>query len=203
MIIDFETISANSRYHLLTQTVMPRPIAWVLSQNEDDSLNLAPFSFFNAMCSDPPLMVLSVGKKPDGEIKDTRRNLISGRDFVIHIAGQNSAAAINASAAVLDYGVSEVEAGNLTLADFPNCPVPRLASCDVAFHCRLFDVHEIGPKQQAMIYAEIVQLFLSDTVADFDGNRYRVDAAKVNPLIRLGGAQYAEFGKVFSLKRPD
>ena len=89
MIIDFKQQSPANRYHIMTQTVIPRPIAWVLSENTSDnpatsepSYNLAPFSFFNAICSHPPLPMLSVGHKSDGTEKDTSVNLLSGRDFV-------------------------------------------------------------------------------------------------------------------------
>jgi flavin reductase (DIM6/NTAB) family NADH-FMN oxidoreductase RutF len=207
MIIDFQQQQALTCYHLLTQTVTPRPIAWVLSENElvapdADRFNLAPFSFFNAVCSEPPLLMLSVGKKPDGGIKDTRRNLLSGREFVIHIASLEQAQAVNVSAAVLNYGESEVAAGQLELTDFPDCPLPRLKDCHVAYHCKLYDAHDIGPNQQSVIYAEVLQLYLSDDVAKKVDDRYIIDAEKLNPLARLGGAAYAELGKVFTLQRP-
>lgn len=202
MIIDFQQSPALTRYHLLTQTILPRPIAWVLSGNDDQSLNLAPFSFFNAMCSDPPLLVMSIGKKLDGEIKDTRHNLLSGRDFVVHIASIDHTQALNASAAAMDYGQSEIEVAQLKTVDFPGCSVPRLEVCSVAYHCRLYDHHEIGPNQQAIIYAEVIQLYVGDDIANYDGNRYHIDAEKLNPLSRLGGAQYAELGRLFSVTRP-
>ena len=202
MIIDFSSITALNRYHLLTQTVMPRPIAWVLSENEDASLNLAPFSFFNAMCSEPPLLVMSIGKKSGGEVKDTRRNLLSGRPFVVHIASVEHVEALNGTAAVLDYGDSEVTASSLPLSEFPGCTVPRLSECHIAYHCKLYDVHEIGPNKQAMIYAEVLQLYLNDTVVEHENNRYIIDPKKINPLSRLGGVQYSAQGKIFSLTRP-
>ncbi|MGH1486766.1 MAG: flavin reductase family protein [Cellvibrionaceae bacterium] len=202
MIIDFDSITPLNRYHLLTQTVMPRPIAWVLSENEDMSLNLAPFSFFNAMCSEPPLLVMSVGKKPGGDVKDTRRNLLSGRPFVVHIASVDQVEVLNGTAAVLDYGESEVAASSLPLSEFPGCVLPRLSDCHIAYHCKLYDVHEIGPNKQAMIYAEVLQLYLNDTVVEHENNRYIIDPEKVNPLSRLGGVQYSEQGKIFSLTRP-
>jgi flavin reductase (DIM6/NTAB) family NADH-FMN oxidoreductase RutF len=202
MIIDFTQEQPLNRYHLMTQTVTPRPIAWVLSENEEGSLNLAPFSFFNAVCSDPPLLMMSIGKKPDGELKDTRRNLLSGRDFVVHIASHEHAEAVNASAAVLAYGDSEVTTAQLALSQFPPCSLPRLADCHVAFHCKLYDSHEIGPSGQLIIYAEIANLYLSDNVARKEGDRYIVDPAKLNPLARLGGTAYAELGAIFNLQRP-
>jgi flavin reductase (DIM6/NTAB) family NADH-FMN oxidoreductase RutF len=203
MIIDFEKEAPLTRYHLLTQTVMPRPIAWVLSANDDTSLNLAPFSFFNVICSDPPLLVLSIGKKTTGEPKDTRRNITSGRDFVVHIGSFQQAAAINQSAAVLAYGESEVAASDLPLADFPGCALPRLADCAVAYQCALYEVHELGPNQQAVIYAEIMRLYLNDEVVTQKDKRFIIDAEKVNPLARLGGTEYAALGEVFSLLRPN
>ncbi len=202
MIISFAEEAPLTRYHLLTQTIVPRPIAWVLSENDDGSHNLAPFSFFNAVCSDPPLLLMSISKKPDGEIKDTRRNMLSGRDFVVHIASSDLAAAVHKSAAVLEYGKSEIEAGNLALEAFPGCPLPRLRDCTVAYHCKLYDVHEIGPNQQAMLYAEVQQLYVSDTIAEKRDDRYVIDADQLKPLTRLGGVQYASLEPAFSPVKP-
>ncbi len=161
MLIHFDTLSPNQRYHLLTQTVIPRPIAWVLSENENGSLNLAPFSFFNAMCSDPALLVMSIGKKENGEHKDTARNLISGREFVVHIANAVQADLLTQTAATLAYGDSEVEHANLDLSTFEGSQVPRLSHCDIAYHCSLYEHHLVGPNQQAFIYAQVHRLYLS------------------------------------------
>ena len=202
MQIKFTDISPNQRYHLLTQTVIPRPIAWVLSENTDASLNLAPFSFFNAMCSDPALLVMSVGKKDGGERKDTAVNLLSGREFVVHIANAAQADTLTKTAATLDYGASELDGADLELVALDGCPIPRLSSCDVAYHCRLYDHHLVGPNQQAFIYAEVISLYLSENVADVDGKRITVDANKVDPLARLGAAQYAGITSAFKVARP-
>ena len=85
MLLDLADLKPNTCYHLMTQTLLPRPIAWVLSASEEGELNLAPFSFFNGVCSNPPIVMLSIGKKTPEEAKDTRQNILSGRDFVIHI----------------------------------------------------------------------------------------------------------------------
>lgn len=201
MIIDFAQTEALQRYHLMTQTVIPRPIAWVLSLNDDQSLNLAPFSYFNAVCSDPPLLVLSIGKKTNGELKDTRINLLSGRDFVIHLAKVEHALEVTASSASLAYGDSEVTE-DINLANFPGCPLPRLEDCAVAYHCKFYDVHKLGPNEQAIIYAEVKQLYLADNVVEQNNKRYTIDANKLNPLARLGGSNYSALGKTFSHSRP-
>lgn len=202
MIIDFNNINPSNGYHLLTQTIIPRPIAWILSENEDKSLNLAPFSFFNVVCSEPPLLMVSIGKKPNGEIKDTRRNLLSGRDFVVHIANLAQAQALSHSAATLDYGDSELAIDNLPLESFEGCPIPRLADSSVAYHCKFHDSHIMGPSEQAVLYLEVVQLYVNDNIVDTDGKRIVIDADKMNPLSRLGGSNFAALDKSFSLLRP-
>lgn len=86
MHIDFKTLSSSERYHLMTQTVIPRPIAWVLTESSKANYNLAPFSYFTAVSSQPPLMMFSIGKKPTGERKDTVVNLERQQHCVVHIA---------------------------------------------------------------------------------------------------------------------
>ena len=85
MYLDLSQLSASQVYFTMTQTLIPRPIAWVLSDNGNDSLNLAPFSYFNAVSSDPPLIMLSVGFKPDGTHKDTAINIEQRKDFIVHL----------------------------------------------------------------------------------------------------------------------
>lgn len=202
MIIDFADKSPQTRYHFMTQTIIPRPIAWILSENEDATLNLAPFSFFNAVCSDPALLVVSIGRKTNGSDKDTRINLLSGRPFVIHIAACEQAEQLNNSAAELAYGESELEQGHIALVDFPSSPLPRLAECQIAYHCSLYEVHELGPNKQAVIYAEIKHLYIADAAVEQHGERYTIDPLHINPLARLGGTQYAKLAEPFSLTRP-
>ncbi len=202
MIVNFDNISSSSGYHLLTQTIIPRPIAWILSENDDKTLNLAPFSFFNAVCSDPPLLMVSIGKKPHGEIKDTRRNMLSGRDFVVHIANLKEAQALSHSAATLDYGDSELAIDDLPLADFDGCSISRLAGAPIAYHCKFYDSHLIGPDEQAIMYAEVIQLYVDDNVVNKVDDRIVIDPDRVNPLSRLGGANYGALDKSFSLVRP-
>ena len=210
MYIDLQSLSAASCYHLMTQSLLPRPIAWVLTANQpgeagQPSYNLAPFSYFNAVCSDPPLVMLSVGHKSPGEPKDTRRNLVQGGELVIHLPSVEQARDVTASAASLAYGESELEclqAGELV--EFPGCPLPRLDAAPLAFHARLHEVHYLGPARQAVIYAELLQVYVRDDAITEDKarGRYRIDAEKINPLARLGGAEYASLGRLFTVKKP-
>lgn len=207
MQLKLSKLETNQCYHLLTQVIVPRPIAWVLSENADASLNLAPFSFFNAVCSNPPMVMLSISHKPDstGAYKDTYTNLISGREFVIHLPSVAQAADVTASATTLAYGTSELDLlAQQELVEFPDCPLPRLKHVPVAFHAVFEQVHYLGPDKQAVIYARLEQVYIQDAVVEVDEARKRltIDAEKLAPLARLGGANYSGLGQAFSFARP-
>ena len=116
MHIDLSTLSPVETYATMTQTVVPRPIAWMLTENDAGDYNLAPFSYFNAMSSSPPMAVFSVGLNPDGQIKDTRYNLEKREHCVIHIAHREMAATMTATSATLNRGTSEVSQLGLELS---------------------------------------------------------------------------------------
>ena len=113
MILDFAELSPNQIYHTLTQTIVPRPIAWVLSKNAQDTLNLAPFSYFTAISSDPAILMYAVGKKPTGEYKDSATNVELNQELVIHIADASLAAVVTESAASLPNDESELQLADL------------------------------------------------------------------------------------------
>ncbi len=165
-------------------------------------MNLAPFSFFNAICSDPALLALSIGRKDGGELKDTARNILSGREFVVHIANSTQASNLTTTSSSLDYGESELALTQLELTPFEGCSLPRLSDCDIAFQCTLYEHHLIGPNQQAIIYAQVKQLFASDKITHVDGKRVSINANDIDPLSRLGAAEYAGITESFSIKRP-
>ncbi len=203
MLIDLAGLSPNRVYFTLIQTLIPRPVAWVLSDDGDGGLNLAPFSYFNGVCSDPPLLMLSVGKKSDGTLKDTRRNIVERGHYVIHIAHRELLPALNASSAELPAGVSELAASGLSTAPFGDFPLPRLADCRVAYGCRLFQLVELGPLPQALILGRVEQVYIDDAIVEQgEGGRFRVDAHRLDPISRLGGDEYGLLGEVVALPRP-
>jgi flavin reductase (DIM6/NTAB) family NADH-FMN oxidoreductase RutF len=163
----------------MTQTVLPRPIAWLLTENDDAGYNLAPFSYFNAVCSDPPLVMVSIGKQDDGRDKDSIRNIRERHEFVIHIASCEQLAELNQSSATLPPGDSEVEARH--------------------------DIQMIGSKkQQSLLFAEIKEIYVDDACAEINDNgRLKIHADRVQPLSRLGASEYASFGEVLIARRPD
>lgn len=202
MNIELSEMSSTAVYHLMTQTVIPRPIAWVLSKNNDASLNLAPFSYFNAVCSDPPLCMLSMGKKPNGNIKDTTANLVTEAHCIIHIAHAQQSDVVTATAATMSYGESEIEANDIQLVDHADWPLQRIADCPIAYLCKVHSTQQIGNAPQQMVFVEILEMYIDDKVVVQKNNRIEVDALKVNPLARLGASQYASLGEIFTRSRP-
>ena len=203
MQIDFSDFTASQRYHLMTQAIIPRPIAWALTDSDNGSYNLAPFSYFTAVSSDPALLMLSVGKKANGDNKDTLTNILNNKKMVIHIASTDQAELVTQTAQTLAHGESELASANLTTTAFENFPLPRLAECDIAFGCELYEIKTLGDAAQTLIFVEIKQLYMSESVATKDAkDRLKIDASKVAPLARLGGGEYASITNPFTLQRP-
>ena len=203
MQVNFKDLSPNQRYGAMVQAIVPRPIAWVLSDNGEDSFNVAPFSFFTGICSDPPLLMLSIGKKDPSVEKDTRVNIRERDNFVVHIAGSRHLEQVNVTSASLAHGDSEVEVANLELTEFDGFALPRIANCDIAMACKLHRIDEIGNVPQAVIYGEIISLFVADhlLVAN-DKGRLQIDALALDPLARLGGSNYSSVGEILTANRP-
>ena len=203
MHLDFKTLTPNQRYGAMIQSIVPRPIAWVLSDNGDGSFNVAPFSFFTGICSDPPLIMLSIGKKDASEEKDTRVNIRERNNFVVHIPSTRHIDQVNATSATLAHGDSEVDAANLELTEIDGFPLPRIAGCDIAIACSLYRIDEIGTVPQAVIYGEIDSIVASDNlVVPHPKGRFQLDSKALDPLSRLGGSQYGGLGDVLKANRP-
>lgn len=130
-------------YKVLTALVTPRPIAWVSTLNEDGSINLAPFSFFNVFGSAPPLVIFGVGNKAPGVPKDTVRNIEREKEFVVNLVDEQVAEAMNASAAALPYGESELLRNGCTTAPALDIRTPRIAESPVSLECTLHDIQKI------------------------------------------------------------
>ncbi|MFL0808879.1 MAG: flavin reductase family protein [Agarilytica sp.] len=206
MRIGFSELNASQRYHIMTQVIVPRPIAWVLSDNGlegDSAYNLAPFSYFNAISSDPALVMISTSHKPSGEWKDTRLNILERKQLVIHIPSVSNMQAVSDSAATLVHGESEIAAGNLPLTKEEGWHLPRLSDAKIALACHYYDHKEFGPNKQAVIFCEIEDVYVDDEAFSEDQKgRAVIDASKVDPLSRLGANAYADFGNVITLARP-
>ncbi|WP_298940794.1 flavin reductase family protein [uncultured Psychromonas sp.] len=209
MRLNFSDYSSSERYHLMTQTIVPRPIAWILTESgnnsdQESNYNLAPFSYFTAISSDPAILMISLTKKPDGGDKDTLINILKTKKMVIHIASDNQAELVTKTAATLAYGESELTEAGLTTTVFDGFSLPRLSQCDVAYGCELYEVKEIGDLPQSLIFVEVKQLYINDNILNTENpDRINIAADKLKPLARLGGGEYASITAPFSFKRPD
>lgn len=202
MQLDLSSMSPNQIYFTFIQTIIPRPIAWVLSDNGDSSFNLAPFSYFNGVCSDPPLIMLSIGKKPDGSLKDTRLNIAERSDFVVHIVHRELAEQVTESSRGLPHGESELSRLGLTTTPFEGSRLPRLEGPRIAFACEKERIIELGNTPQGLILGLVKQVWIDDAVAEETDGRLTVHADRVDPLGRLGFNDYSLFGEQKTVPRP-
>lgn len=202
MRIELDHLSGKDVYGLMIQTIIPRPIAWVLSDNGNESFNLAPFSYFNGVTSKPPTLSLSIGRKRDRTKKDTWRNIEERGHFVVHIASVEMAAAVSATAASLESGESEVIENNLELTDEEGWSLPRLRAARIALLCQRHQIIEVGEGPQGLVIGEIKSAWLSDEIAGAGETIPSIDAKSLDPLARLGGNDYANLDQVFTVARP-
>ncbi len=203
MLIDLTTIEPAEAYFIMTQSILPRPIAWVLSENDAGDYNLAPFSYFNAMASEPPLIVFSVGPMDGGGPKNTTYNIEKRECFTVNIASVHQLPILNQTSATLPYGESEVKANDIELAAVAGFQTPRVAESKITFMCERYHIQAIGKRDQKLIFGEIRSVYVSDDCVRIDQqNRINILADKVQPLSRLGAGEYATFGEILKAKRP-
>ncbi len=203
MLIDCAQYSPDRLYFLLTQLVIPRPIAWVLTDNGNGTHNLAPFSFFNAITSAPPILMLSVGWKDEAIRKDTWINISERKNFVVHIPCAEQVHDVSNSSSVFPHGISEIDQLNIRLEKIEGWPLPRVKGAKVAFLCEKYAIHEIGEDPQALILGKINRIWIDEEAVSQNKNRIAIDPLKVNPLARLGGNQYSLLGEIVTVQRPE
>jgi flavin reductase (DIM6/NTAB) family NADH-FMN oxidoreductase RutF len=202
MRLDFASLSARDAYNWMVGTILPRPIAWVSTIAADGKTNLAPFSFFQGVCANPPTLMFVPVNTRDGAKKDTTRNIEAVPEFVVNLVPFSLAEQMNASAALLPHGESEFEKFGIASAASEHVRPPRVAAAPVAFECTLDRIVHIGERALAanVIFGRIVCAHINDSVLGADG---RPDPAKLDLIGRLGGELYSRTTERFAIKRPD
>jgi flavin reductase (DIM6/NTAB) family NADH-FMN oxidoreductase RutF len=198
---DFRSAARRDTYRILSSLVIPRPIAWVSTLGADGRANLAPFSSFMGIF-DPPALAITFGRRSDGSMKDSHRNIRERAEAVVHLADGNLLHALHASAEEVPAEVSEVE--RLGLATVPSVLVgpPRVAEAPVALECRLREEHPLGESSDLVLLdvmvAHVAEALWNVEIDCADGSLWQ-------PLCRLGslgGPNYALPGERFALGRP-
>jgi flavin reductase (DIM6/NTAB) family NADH-FMN oxidoreductase RutF len=201
MNFDFSQLAPADAFKLLSSVVVPRPIAWVVSQSPEGRLNAAPFSFFNVVSSDPPIVALGIGPR-GGELKDTSRNILATRQFVINVASAGLAEQMNRTS--LDYiaDVDELTRAGLTTEPSMLVDPPRIAQSPAALECRVWQIFEAAP-QRVIVLARVVAMYLRDE-AILDHQKFYVDTPGLQLLGRMHGAGwYAHTNDLFQMPPPD
>src|SRR5580700_10050985 len=207
MIVSPSDISHSELYGLLLNSVAPRPIAWVSTSSVSGQPNLAPFSFFNAVCVDPPLLAFAPGlrqaKQPEaghGVAKDTLRNVRETKEFVVNIVTYEVAEAMNLTSGEYDPSVNEFELAKLTPQPSTIVRPPRVAESPVSFECKLHQILDFSPAptSSSLVIGQIVSIHISDAHLK-DG---KLERNSLDMIGRMGGIQYTRTTQRFEMVRP-
>jgi flavin reductase (DIM6/NTAB) family NADH-FMN oxidoreductase RutF len=197
MLIDPAGLSTRDVYRLMISVIVPRPIAWVSTVGAGGVANLAPFSFYGGIGSDPPMVSVAIGTRR-GEPKDTTRNVRDSGEFVVNVVPEALAEPMVRTSADEPPQVDEFERCGLTPAPCDVVAAPRVGEAPVAMECRLERLIELGRGPTMLVIGEIVRFHIRDAL--LVGGE--VDVARLRPLARLGGRLYAGLGPVREIARP-
>ena len=195
---DFTALSPRDKYKLMIGTIVPRPIALVTTVDEEGRINAAPFSFFNCLSADPPILALGVENNPDMSFKDTAHNIRMTEVFTVNIVSFDIAEAMHACAAKYPRGVDELKEAGLTAMPGKKIAAPWIREAPAAFECRRHITLELGKSRQ-IIMGEIVYAHYREGVVD---ERLHVDPAGIDAIARLGGDTCSTIRDRFDMLTP-
>ncbi len=196
---DFADLSAREAYKVMIGTIVPRPIAWVSTISPDGVVNAAPYSFFNCLSADPPILALGVENKPDRSFKDTAYNIRMTECFTVNIVDRANVEAMSITAADFAPDVDELEAAGLTAIPGDRVACPRIAEAPVAFECERYLGIAVSSARE-IILGRIVRAHIREDIID-PGTFYS-DHKKLDALGRMGGNGYAGTFDYFDLRTP-
>ncbi|MCY8438953.1 flavin reductase family protein [Bacillus haynesii] len=198
--IDPHTKTERENYKFLIGSIIPRPVAFVTSLSEEGVLNGAPFSYFNIVSSNPPMISLSI-QRSEGSQKDTARNILNSKEFVVHIVDEQNVEKINTTAASLPPNQSEVQLAELTPVESVKVSVPGVKEAKVRMECVLEYSLELGDKYSPgcdLIIGRVVQYHIKSGIYE----NGKIDPRGLGAISRLAGHDYAKIGEIFTRKRP-
>jgi len=203
MIIDLTKQSRQEKYKLLIGSILPRPIAFVTSVDQNGIANAAPFSFFNIVSAEPPLLMFSCQRKANGVMKDTARNIALTQEFIVHVVDEENVDQVNLTSIDAPPEVNELELAGLTVVSGEKVKVPRVLETKIAMECKLYQHLEIGREDKGqptsdVLIGEVICIHIQDDLYQ-DG---KVLTERLRPVSRLAGLYYGTIGSVFERPRP-
>ncbi|CUK39274.1 conserved hypothetical protein [Listeria monocytogenes] len=198
-------LSQKENYKFLTGSIIPRPIAFVTMLAEDgETVNAAPFSFFNVVSSDPAIVSIAV-QRANGEQKDTARNAAFTKEINIHIVSESFVEEMNKTAARLAPDVSEIDKTSLHLEKVPGMKTPKISEANIVLTAKLEQIipikNDAGEVVSDLILARILTYDFADEV--FDSEHHYILPEKLEPVARLAGNDYTKLGDIFRIERPN
>ena len=198
---DTDKVAEPIAYKLLAATIMPRPIAWVVTQDKDGQLNAAPYSFFNAMGSDPPTIALGIQSEPGRGFKDTAANIHATGEFVINLVPEEMVQEMNITAVDAPRGLNELELAGLDTIASTRVKPPRIKGSPVAFECKLLTSVVTGPHQTVVI-GRVLGVHIDDACV-LNPDRAHINTPALNLVARSFGSTYVRAQDTFELARPN
>jgi flavin reductase (DIM6/NTAB) family NADH-FMN oxidoreductase RutF len=200
MQFDSLTTEGSVLYKLLTGTIIPRPIGWVSTVDENGINNLAPFSFFNAVGEDPPHLMFSTVRSGNKN-KDTLNNVLANKQFVVNLVTEETVEQMNRTSQSVDSEVDEFELANLTPIDSVFIKPKRVKESYVHFECEMVHHYFLEDHKNGgacIVIGKILTMHINDEIL-MEG--YRINLVKYKPVARLAGSNYSKIGEIFSIKR--
>jgi flavin reductase (DIM6/NTAB) family NADH-FMN oxidoreductase RutF len=200
MLFDMETLPPQDRYKILASSVVPRPIAWVTTKSRAGVVNAAPFSFFNAMGSDPPTVAIGILPR-EGRLKDTATNIVETGEFVVNLVSEDNAEAMNVTCIDAPPDIDELQLARLTPVPSRSVAPPRIGEAPVSFECRILASLVTGPLQ-TIVVGRVVCAHVADAFV-LDAKRCHLDTPALRLIARMhGSGVYARSSDRFEMQRP-
>lgn len=196
-----QNLTLKEKRKFFIGSVIPRPIALVSTLSDEGIVNIAPFSYFNIVTYDPPVLSISV-QRTETRHKDTARNILENREAVVHIIDQDNVEAANLTSAALEADKSELDISDFTTIDSQMIRVPGVNEAKVRYETELYDSMVIYNDQNKptadLLLLKVKHYHIDESIYQ---NGY-IDPLKLKAVSRLAGNDYAEVGRIFPLERP-
>jgi flavin reductase (DIM6/NTAB) family NADH-FMN oxidoreductase RutF len=200
MKFDMRVLPRADRYKLMTAAITPRPIAWITSQSAAGVRNAAPYSFFNMMGDDPPIIAIGLMRRTDASLKDSAANILDTGEFVVNLVSERDAEAMNLTCMDAPPEVDEIDCAGLAVEASDLVAPPRIASAPVSFECRMTDTLSPGGRQTVVI-AQVLMTHVRDEYV-VDEARRHLDTLGMGLIARMhGSGWYTRCGDLFQLDR--